>query len=39
MAKQAAESRICGGIHSRFDIDAGMDIGRKVAARNPGHKT
>jgi len=33
MARQAAESRIYAGIHYRFDNDAGMDIGRKVAAR------
>lgn len=33
MARQAAESRIYGGIHYRFDADVGMDIGRKVAAK------
>jgi hypothetical protein len=33
MARQAAESRIYAGIHYRFDNDAGMEIGRKVAAR------
>jgi hypothetical protein len=33
MARQAAESRIYAGIHYRFDLDAGMDIGRKVAAK------
>jgi len=31
--KEAAEARIWAGIHYRFDIDAGQDIGRKVAAR------
>jgi hypothetical protein len=33
MARQAAESRIYGGIHYRFDVDVGMDVGRKVAAK------
>ena len=33
MAREAAESRIYAGIHYRFDNEAGMDIGRKVAAR------
>jgi hypothetical protein len=33
ISRQAAESRIYGGIHYRFDIDAGMDIGRKVARK------
>jgi hypothetical protein len=33
MSRQAAESRIYGGIHYRFDTDVGMNIGRKVAAR------
>jgi hypothetical protein len=32
MSRQAAESRVYGGIHYRFDIDAGMEIGRKSAA-------
>ena len=31
--KEAAEARIWAGIHYRFDIEAGQDIGRKVAAR------
>jgi PAP2 superfamily len=33
MATQAAESRVYGGIHYRFDIDAGMEVGRKVARK------
>lgn len=32
MAREAAESRIDGGIHYRFDIDAGLAIGRGAAA-------
>ena len=31
--KEAAEARIWAGIHYRFDIEAGQDIGRKVAAK------
>lgn len=31
--KEAAEARIWAGIHYRFDIDAGQDLGRKVAER------
>jgi len=31
--KEASEARIWAGIHYRFDIDAGQEIGRKVAAR------
>jgi len=31
--KEAAEARIWAGIHYRFDIDAGQEIGRQVAAR------
>jgi membrane-associated phospholipid phosphatase len=30
-AHEAAESRICGGIHYRFDADVGTDQGIKVA--------
>jgi hypothetical protein len=30
---EAAEARIWAGIHYRFDIDAGREIGRKVAVR------
>jgi hypothetical protein len=33
LGKEASESRIWAGIHYRFDIDAGEDIGRKVAER------
>ncbi|RYZ23020.1 MAG: phosphatase PAP2 family protein [Chitinophagaceae bacterium] len=32
-AKEGAESRFQGGIHFRSDNDAGLDLGRKVAAR------
>lgn len=32
-AKEAAEARVWAGIHYRFDIDAGQEIGRKVAAK------
>lgn len=31
--KEAAEARIWAGIHFRADIDAGQDLGRKVAAK------
>jgi hypothetical protein len=31
--KEAAESRIWAGIHYRFDLDAGQDLGRKVAEK------
>lgn len=31
--KEAAEARVWAGIHYRFDIDAGQEIGRKVAER------
>ena len=31
--KEAAEARIWAGIHYRFDIDAGQEIGRKVGER------
>ena len=31
--KEAAEARVWAGIHYRFDIDAGQDIGRKVAEK------
>lgn len=33
VANEASESRIWAGIHYRFDIDAGQDIGRKVGER------
>jgi hypothetical protein len=33
IGKEASESRIWAGIHYRFDIDAGEDIGRKIAER------
>jgi hypothetical protein len=32
LAEQAALSRVYGGIHYRFDGEAGLDLGRKVAA-------
>jgi hypothetical protein len=32
LAEQAALSRVFGGIHYRFDGDAGVELGRKVAA-------
>jgi membrane-associated phospholipid phosphatase len=32
MAGEAGESRIYAGIHYRFDVDAGSEIGRQVAA-------
>lgn len=33
IGKEAAEARVWAGIHYRFDIDAGQEIGRKVAAK------
>ena len=33
LGKEAAEARVWAGIHYRFDIDAGQEIGRKVAAK------
>ncbi len=33
LAKEAAEARIWAGIHYRFDIEAGQEIGRKVSER------
>lgn len=33
LGKEAAEARIWAGIHYRFDIEAGQDIGRKVAEK------
>jgi hypothetical protein len=33
MAREAAESRIYGGIHYRIDIDEGFKIAQNVAAR------
>jgi membrane-associated phospholipid phosphatase len=33
LAQEIALSRLYGGIHYSFDIDAGMEIGRKVSAR------
>jgi membrane-associated phospholipid phosphatase len=33
IGKEAAEARIWAGIHYRFDIDAGQEIGRKVGER------
>jgi len=33
LGREAAEARIWGGIHYRFDVDAGQEIGRRVAAK------
>jgi hypothetical protein len=33
MGRQAGESRIYAGIHYRIDVDSGLVIARKVAAR------
>jgi hypothetical protein len=33
LAKEAAEARVWAGIHYRFDIDAGQEIGRKVGQK------
>jgi general stress protein YciG len=33
IGKEAAEARIWAGIHYRFDIEAGQEIGRKVGER------
>lgn len=33
LGKEAAEARIWAGIHYRFDIEAGQEIGRKVAEK------
>lgn len=33
IGKEAAEARLWAGIHYRFDIDAGQEIGRKVAEK------
>ena len=33
LGKEAAEARIWAGIHYRFDIDAGQEIGRRVGER------
>jgi membrane-associated phospholipid phosphatase len=33
LGKEASEARIWAGIHYRFDIDAGQEIGRRVAER------
>jgi hypothetical protein len=33
LGKEAAEARIWAGIHYRFDIDAGQELGRKVGER------
>jgi hypothetical protein len=32
LADEAALSRVYGGIHYRFDGEAGLELGRKVAA-------
>jgi membrane-associated phospholipid phosphatase len=32
MVEEAGMSRVYGGIHYRFDIDAGREIGRAAAA-------
>jgi hypothetical protein len=31
LGKEAAEARIWAGIHYRYDIDAGQELGRMVA--------
>jgi PAP2 superfamily len=33
LGKEAAEARVWAGIHYRFDIEAGQEIGRKVAEK------
>jgi hypothetical protein len=33
LAQECAISRLYGGIHYSFDIDAGLEIGRNVAAK------
>lgn len=33
LGKEAAEARVWAGIHYRFDIDAGQEIGRRVAEK------
>ncbi len=33
LGKEAAEARVWAGIHYRFDIDAGQEIGRKVGTK------
>lgn len=33
LAKEAAEARVWAGIHYRFDIDAGQEIGRKIGEK------
>jgi membrane-associated phospholipid phosphatase len=33
LAKEAAEARVWAGIHYRFDIDAGQELGRKVGEK------
>jgi membrane-associated phospholipid phosphatase len=33
LGREAAEARVWAGIHYRFDIDAGEELGRKVAMR------
>ena len=33
LGKEAAEARVWAGIHYRFDIDAGQELGRKVGER------
>jgi membrane-associated phospholipid phosphatase len=33
LGKEAAEARVWAGIHYRFDIDAGQELGRKVGQR------
>lgn len=37
LAKEAAEARVWAGIHFRFDIEAGQDIGRKVGQKALAH--
>jgi hypothetical protein len=33
LGNEAAEARVWAGIHYRFDIDAGQELGRKVAEK------
>jgi hypothetical protein len=33
LGKEASEARVWAGIHYRFDIDAGQELGRKVGER------
>jgi hypothetical protein len=37
LAEEAGLSRLYGGIHYRFDLEAGMQLGREVAAWARAH--